>query len=150
VCQILNQEVPLDDVFRDLTFDECYSRLVSLNSRPPLCLPEHIPQAVCQEFILSLQRAWHTDPNRRPSCRELTAAAERVLHLLHQTSSIVPHLTTTATATATGAAAGGGGGKGEMQSGLPWLSPHQDSASTSGRGVGTGTGSFSQHSMTEL
>jgi hypothetical protein len=84
--KILNQEIPLDDEFQNLTFDECYAKLVTLNYRPQI--PENLPE----EFSLSLQRAWHTDPNRRPSCRELMAAAERVLHTLHQESSIVGQL----------------------------------------------------------
>lgn len=75
--------MPLDDVFQNLTFDECYLRLVESNYRPP------IPEIIPEEFQLMLQLAWHTDPLRRPTCRELTTVAERTLYSLQNHHPII-------------------------------------------------------------
>lgn len=63
--------------------EECYFQLVEWNMRP------NIPDFVPEDFRITLQAAWHTDPYLRPTCLELTRSAERSLISLRSEKNLI-------------------------------------------------------------
>jgi len=73
ISEIILQEIPLDELLRSSSPEQCYHYLVNENCRP--ILPDSIPLA----FRNILTLAWNSDPDSRPTCADIANTAQECL-----------------------------------------------------------------------